>query len=147
MRATLVLLLSAVSGLVLVGSAMSSERPRSSLLTAGGSAYGQILFDGQRFALYAFTKDKLQRSACTGACARAWPPYIVTKRPRAGHGITRSLLGTTTRPDGRLQATYAGRPLYYYIGDRKPLQVLCQGVREFGGLWLVVRPNGKLVRP
>jgi hypothetical protein len=45
-----------------------------------------------------------------------------------------------------LQATYAGRPLYRYVGDRRPFQVLCQNVREFGGLWLVVRPDGTLVR-
>jgi predicted lipoprotein with Yx(FWY)xxD motif len=60
--------------------------------------------------------------------------------------VRRSLLGTIRRRDGRLQATYAGWPLYYYVNDRKPLQVLCQNVREFGGLWLVVRPNGTLVR-
>jgi predicted lipoprotein with Yx(FWY)xxD motif len=41
-----------------------------------------------------------------------------------------------------LQATYAGRPLYYYVGDRKPGQILCQGVREYGGRWRVVRPTG-----
>jgi predicted lipoprotein with Yx(FWY)xxD motif len=56
------------------------------------------------------------------------------------------LLGRIRRNDGSLQATYAGKPLYYYIGDRKPLQVLCQNVNEFGGLWLVVRPNGTVVR-
>ena len=65
---------------------------------------------------------------------------------RRAPGVDASLLGTILRSDGRRQATYAGKPLYYYVGDRKPLQVLCQNVREFGGLWLVVRPNGTLVR-
>jgi hypothetical protein len=36
--------------------------------------------------------------------------------------------------------------LYYYVGDRQPGQILCQDVFEFGGTWLVVRPNGTLVR-
>lgn len=36
--------------------------------------------------------------------------------------------------------------LYRYVGDRRALQVLCQNVREFGGLWLVVRPDGTVVR-
>jgi predicted lipoprotein with Yx(FWY)xxD motif len=111
-----------------------------------GSTYGKVIFDGKKFALYAFTKDARSKSACYGACAKAWPPYIVKSRPRAGAGISKSLLGTTRRTDGRLQATYAGRPLYYYVGDRRPGQILCQNVREFGGLWLVVRPSGKLVR-
>ena len=56
------------------------------------------------------------------------------------------LIGTIRRADGRLQVTYGGRPLYYYVGDRQPGQVLCQNVEEFGGLWLVVRPSGRLVR-
>ena len=54
--------------------------------------------------------------------------------------------GTIRRSDGSRQATYAGRPLYYYVGDRKPRQILCQNVSEFGGLWLVVRPSGAVVR-
>jgi predicted lipoprotein with Yx(FWY)xxD motif len=117
-----------------------------SSIAVGASPYGKILFDGRGFALYAFTKDGKGRSACSGACAKAWPPYIVKSRPRAARGVKASLLGTRKRSDGRLQATYAGRPLYYYVGDRKAGQVLCQNVNEFGGLWLVVRASGKLVR-
>jgi predicted lipoprotein with Yx(FWY)xxD motif len=65
---------------------------------------------------------------------------------RAGTGIKRSLIGTAKRRDGRRQITYAGRPLYYYVGDTKAGQIRCQNVVEFGGTWLVVRPSGKLVR-
>ena len=50
-----------------------------------------------------------------------------------------------SRHDGSRQATYAGRPLYYYVGDRKPGQILCQNVTEFGGVWRVVRASGRLV--
>ncbi len=136
----------AVSALALGAGAMSSPLQVSSRITVRGSDYGQILFDGRGFALYGFTRDRARHSACARACAKAWPPFIVKGRPRAGRGARASLVGTARRSDGRLQATYAGKPLYRYIGDRKPLQVLCQNVREFGGLWLVVRPNGTLVR-
>ena len=71
---------------------------------------------------------------------------MVTGPPRAAAGVKATLLGTTKRADGTLQVTYAGRPLYYYVGDRKPGQVLCQNVREFGGVWLVIRSTGALVR-
>lgn len=47
---------------------------------------------------------------------------------------------------GRILFDGRGYALYRYVGDRKPLHVLCQDVREFGGLWLVVRPNGTVVR-
>jgi predicted lipoprotein with Yx(FWY)xxD motif len=123
----------------------SSGAPRSAL-TAGPSAFGRILFDGRGFVLYAFTRDPRGKSACVRACASAWPPYLVKTRPQAGSGVKARLLGTTKRAGGRLQVTYAGRPLYYYVGDRRAGQILCQNVTEFGGLWRVVRPTGTLVR-
>jgi len=115
-------------------------------LTVRGSDFGRILFDGSGRALYAFTRDPSGRSVCAGACARAWPPYVVRGRPRAGTGVRASLLGTTRRSDGARQVTYAGRPLYYYVGDTGPGVVRCQNVFGFGGLWLVQRPSGRLVR-
>ena len=143
-RVLLVVLLSAAASAV--GVAAAANDASRSTVTVRSSAYGRILFDGRGFALYAFTRDPRGRSACSGACATAWPPYLVQRRARAAVGVKRSLLGTTRRADGRLQVTYAGRPLYYYIGDRRSGQVSCQNVNEFGGLWLVMRPNGQIVR-
>jgi predicted lipoprotein with Yx(FWY)xxD motif len=60
--------------------------------------------------------------------------------------VKRGLLGTVTRKDGRRQVTYAGKPLYFYVGDKRPGQILCQDVVEYGGRWLILRPSGKLVR-
>ena len=105
------------------------------------SRYGPIAFDGRGYALDAFTADKPSRSTCYGACAAAWPPYLVGKKPTGN-----PLLGVARRRHGRLQVTLAGRPLYYYVGDRRPGQILCQNVPEVGGTWLVVRGNGTLVR-
>lgn len=122
----------------------AAQAPRSKV-TVKASSFGRILFDGRGYVLYAFTRDSRAKSACSGACARAWPPYIVKSRPRAGAGVVARRLGTTKRADGSLQVTYAGRPLYYYVGDRKPGQILCQNVTEFGGVWRVVRPSGRLV--
>ena len=44
-----------------------------------------------------------------------------------------------------MQVTYSGHPLYYYVDD-PPGEVLCHGVEEFGGLWLVVDPSGEAVQ-
>jgi predicted lipoprotein with Yx(FWY)xxD motif len=41
-----------------------------------------------------------------------------------------------------VQVTYDGHPLYYYVGDVKPGEILCQNVEEFGGRWLVVSRAG-----
>jgi predicted lipoprotein with Yx(FWY)xxD motif len=115
-------------------------------VTVHGSDYGRVLFDARGFVLYAFTADSEGRSRCTAACAKAWPPYLVKSAGTAGVGARSGLLGTAPRRNGLRQLTYAGHPLYYYVGDRKPGQILCQDVSEFGGRWLVVRPGGGLVR-
>jgi predicted lipoprotein with Yx(FWY)xxD motif len=109
-------------------------------VTVRASDYGRIVFDGRGFVLYAFTRDRGGRSSCYGACAKAWPPYLASSVSGG------KLVGTTRRSDGKLQVTYQGQPLYYYVGDRKPGQILCQNVAEFGGTWLVVHPGGELVR-
>lgn len=119
----------------------------SATLTVRSTRYGRILFDGRGRALYAFTRDRRGgRSQCYGACAKAWPVYFAKGRLLAGKGVRQSLVGATRRRDGRRQVTYSGRLLYYYVGDKSPGQVLCQDIDEFGGTWLVVRPNGQLVR-
>jgi predicted lipoprotein with Yx(FWY)xxD motif len=128
------------------GTSSAGEREAASTLTVRSSAFGRILFDSRGRALYAFTRDPRRRSECYGACAAAWPPYLARGRLRAGNSTERSLLRTTRRSNGTRQVTYAGRPLYYYVGDRRPGEVRCQNVREFGGIWLVMRANGRLVR-
>jgi predicted lipoprotein with Yx(FWY)xxD motif len=124
----------------------AAATPPRSTVAVGKSVYGPVLFDGRGFALYAFTHDRPGQSTCRAACARAWPPYLQRGSLRAGAGAKRPLLGTLRRADGSRQVTYAGRPLYYYVGDRTIGQILCQNVSEFGGLWLVVRPSGAPVR-
>jgi predicted lipoprotein with Yx(FWY)xxD motif len=134
--------------LTLVAAPTSGSQPGADrgTLVVKSSRFGRILFDGRGYVLYGFTADGRNRSNCRGECAAAWPPLIVASRPKAGPGAAARLLGTTRRRGGRLQATYAGKPLYYYVGDRRPGQILCQDVREFGGLWLVIRPSGAFVR-
>jgi predicted lipoprotein with Yx(FWY)xxD motif len=136
------LLAVAAALLALAGSARAADR---GALRVGPSSYGPVLYDGRGFALYAFTHDPSGRSTCSGACAAAWPPLLAA-HPHASDGASASLFGTTRRADGSLQVTYAGRPLYYYVGDRRPGQILCQNAVEFGGRWLVVRGVGTPVR-
>ena len=107
--------------------------------------YGNVLVDGNGRALYLFTRDGTPRSHCYGACAGNWPPVLTAGKPRAGSGARANLLGIVRRRDGSTQVAYRGHPLYYYIGDRHPGQVLCQDVEEFGGRWYVVTRRGSAV--
>jgi predicted lipoprotein with Yx(FWY)xxD motif len=107
------------------------------------SPFGRILVDSRGITLYDFVKDKGTTSACYGACAALWPPLITKRTPIAGPGVRASLLGTTKRKDGKLEVTYNGHPLYYFVSDMKPGQTTGQGVNQFGGPWWVLSPAGK----
>lgn len=106
------------------------------------SDYGRVIADGKGEAFYLFDKEDTKKAECYGACASVWPPVLTKGRPVADKGIAQNLLGTTKRGDGKLQVTYAGHPLYYYVDD-SPGTILCHDVEEFGGLWLVVKPDGQ----
>jgi len=123
--------------------AASTAGARGPKLKIVGSDYGRILSDGRGRALYLFTADRGKASSCSGDCATAWPPYIVKRKPVAGPGVRPGRIGITTRGDGKLQATYAGHPLYYYEGDRSPGEVNCQAAVEFGGYWYVLPATAK----
>jgi predicted lipoprotein with Yx(FWY)xxD motif len=104
---------------------------------------GTIIVDAKGIALYDFVADKGTTSVCYGACAALWPPLITKGRPTAGPGVRAALLGTTRRKDGKLEVTYGGHPLYYFVSDRKPGQTTGQGLNQFGGPWWVLSPAGK----
>jgi len=53
----------------------------------------------------------------------------------------------TKRADGRRQVTYAGHPLYTFIGDRKPGQTAGEGLNNFGATWDAIAPNGRSIEP
>jgi predicted lipoprotein with Yx(FWY)xxD motif len=134
---------SAASGTV--ASARPAAASSAPSLKAGSSKYGKVLFDRGGRVLYTFARDHGKASTCYGGCAAAWPPFTVKQAPKAGAGVRSGLLGTTRRRDGSLQVTYAGHPLYYFTGDKKPGQITCQNVSSFGGRWFVINPNGKPV--
>jgi predicted lipoprotein with Yx(FWY)xxD motif len=102
---------------------------------------GRILTDANGRTLYLFEKDKGAESSCNGACASIWPPLTAATRV-AGPGVAAAKLGSTTRADGKTEATYAGHPLYTYVGDSKPGDTRGQGLDQFGAEWYVLAPSG-----
>ena len=107
------------------------------------SPLGRILVDSKGRTLYDFPPDMRGASTCYGACAALWPPLTTTGKPHAGAGVSASLLGTTKRSDGKLEVTYGGHPLYYYVADTKPGQTTGQGLIQFGAPWWAISPAGK----
>ena len=103
---------------------------------------GKALVTGNGRALYLFEADKKGTSTCSGACARAWPPYTVSGKPAAGMGVSSSLLGIIHRADGTMQLTYNGHPLYLFAGDRGAGTANGEGAKAFGADWYVVNASG-----
>jgi predicted lipoprotein with Yx(FWY)xxD motif len=121
----------------------STTTSRGAQVDIAKTGLGRILVDSKGITLYDFPPDKGKVSVCYGACAALWPPLITHGKPVAGLGARASLLGTTKRKDGKLQVTYGGHPLYYFVTDRKPGQTTGQGLNQFGGPWWVISPAGK----
>jgi predicted lipoprotein with Yx(FWY)xxD motif len=112
---------------------------------AAKTSLGSILVDSTGRTLYLFKADVGTKSACTGACAAAWPPLLATGKPTAGTGLMASKIGTITRSGGHQQLTYNGHPLYLFIKDQKPGQTTGQGVTAFGAAWFALSPSGNQI--
>jgi predicted lipoprotein with Yx(FWY)xxD motif len=112
------------------------------LTTARSSRLGTIITDGNTITLYRFDGDsaKPSRSRCVGACARDWRPVLVADPDELRvDGIDRDIVDVMTRPDGTVQVTVAGWPVYRFVGDRGPGQVRGHG-RD--GDWFALTPSG-----
>jgi predicted lipoprotein with Yx(FWY)xxD motif len=86
-------------------------------LPSGKSVLAAAMFQGMGgtpITVYTYSKDAKNQSTCTGTCALDWPPVLTTAAPQATAGLTKSSMGTITRPDGTKQLTFDGKPLYLY---------------------------------
>ena len=84
------------------------------------------------FTLYVFDNDLgTSGSVCNDSCATNWPPVLVTD------GEVNNILGLTgvERDDGTMQASYKGRPLYFFAGDTAAGETKGQGVSD---MWWTV---------
>jgi len=114
----------------------ASASANSAVLTIRKTPAGNVLANSSGYTIYWFARDHRgsPQSACTGGCLQAWPP--VTGHPVAAKGVTLdAVLGTITRPDGMVQATYDGYPLYTFLSDSTPGQAHGNGA---GGVWHVI---------
>jgi predicted lipoprotein with Yx(FWY)xxD motif len=124
--------------------ASTSTSSPAVLITTKKSKFGTILAAGPKHTtVYLFEADHGSSSACSSACAAAWPPVTGTaKTVGAAHS---SDLGTIKRAGGATQVTYKGHPLYWFIKDKDDEDVYGEGSKAFGASWYVLTPSGKKV--
>ena len=104
------------------------------------SGLGRVLTNQDGRTLYLFTQDSKapSLSTCLGDCARTWPPLLATGNVVGG--AERNIVGTLARPDGHVQVTVGGWPVYTFAQDTAPGQAKGHGVED---LWFAVTPEGK----
>jgi predicted lipoprotein with Yx(FWY)xxD motif len=145
-RLIVVVLALAVVGAGFAAVALAAGPTKPATVKLRNNKLGKIIVNGKSVTMYLFEKDKHGKSACSGACATAWPPLLTKGKPKAGAGVKASLLGTTKRSDGTTQVTYNKHPLYGFIMDKnKPGSTKGEGVDAFGAEWYVVGANGKKI--
>ena len=72
-----------------------------------------VLVDVKGMTVYTYDKDSAGKSACTGPCAKNWPPVMSGESPPAAP------YSVVTRDDGSKQLAYNGKPLYTFVKDKK----------------------------
>lgn len=117
--------------------------PEGTILTANSTAQlGTVVIDGLGRTLYRFEQDTTQppTSTCVDRCATTWPPVLAEPgTPLVVEGVAQDAIGTVTRPDGGVQITIAGRPVYRYSADPAPGATDGHGVDD---AWFAVTPEG-----
>ncbi len=122
--------------------AVAPGKAKSTVLvtTATVASLGSVVVSAQHFTLYVFGADKPGAIACVSACASEWPPLLVPHGQKTVHGAKGLKgFGTEKRPDGKLQVTFHGMPLYRFSGDTHPGDANGEGV---AGLWYALHPDG-----
>jgi predicted lipoprotein with Yx(FWY)xxD motif len=139
--------------LALLGAAVSqaagpAHAARAAKVQVRHTSLGNLLASGRGFTLYVFTRDARNHDSCVGVsgCTGVWPVLKTSGPATAGSGARRSLLGTIKLSGGARQVTYAGHPLYTYVGDSGPGQTSYVGARQFGGSWYAINAAGAVVK-
>jgi predicted lipoprotein with Yx(FWY)xxD motif len=119
----------------------ATPAPVVSLHVSNSAALGSYLTDDSGFSLYYSKDDTAGTSACSGDCLQTWPGVMTSAAPITGDPSIKGKVGWINQPDGGMQVTYNGMPLYYYSKDNIPGDANGQGA---GGKWFVMPLSGAL---
>ena len=136
-------LLGALAGAVflwlLVASAAFAAASPVVRTTHNAHLQATILVDKQGHTLYDLSVERRGRFICdTKACLAFWTPLVVAKGTKPAGTVA---LGTVTRPDGTLQVTYKGAPLYTFNEDSKRGDTRGEGFKDVG-TWHAATTSG-----
>jgi predicted lipoprotein with Yx(FWY)xxD motif len=120
------------------------QQPATTIGVKQSGALGQVLDAGTKhLTVYMYTADHGNKSSCSGACAKAWPPVTTVAKPKVAGGARAGLIGTIRRSGNVKQVTYKGHPLYYFAADKAAKTSNGQGL---DGAWYVLSASGQVVK-
>jgi predicted lipoprotein with Yx(FWY)xxD motif len=100
------------------------------------SLHGTVLTATKGLTLYSLSAEKNGRFICTGSCTSTWRPLLVPAGTTPKGPVK---LGTIKRPEGKIQVTFKGLPLYTFDGDTAKGQANGEGFKDVG-TWHAVTP-------
>jgi predicted lipoprotein with Yx(FWY)xxD motif len=111
--------------------AQTSSSSSGALVKTASSSLGTILVNGQGMTLYHLSGEQDGKFICTGsACLGVWHPLIAPSSGTPSGEV--GSLGTVKRPEGTLQVTYKGTPLYTFTEDKQAGETNGQGIKDVG---------------
>ena len=126
--------------LVVSAVAVPTALARGSKTVAGEatarSLHKTVLTNTKGLTLYTLSGETNGKFICTGACLRTWPPLLVAAGTKPKGPVK---LGTIKRPEGKIQVTYRGMPVYTFSGDSRKGEANGEGLRDVG-VWHAVTP-------
>jgi predicted lipoprotein with Yx(FWY)xxD motif len=129
---------------VVVASASATASKSVVKVTTNPTLHASILVTRKGFTLYSLSAETHGRFICTDrVCLSVWTPLLV---PRGTRPAGAAKLTTIKRPDGHLQVTYRGLPLYTFKEDTRPGDVKGNGFKDVG-TWRVATATGKAASP
>ena len=111
--------------------------------TAQSSQLGKtVLANLKGRTLYSLSAETNGKFICTksSGCLSIWHPLTVPAGVMPKGPVK---LGTIKRPEGGVQVTYRGRPLYSFGGDTAPGQANGQGIIDVGTWGAAIAPKPK----
>ncbi|HEV3323191.1 MAG TPA: hypothetical protein VG147_13500 [Solirubrobacteraceae bacterium] len=114
----------------------SSSSSSAVVVKSASSSLGTILVDSQGMTLYHLSGEQGGKFICAStACLGVWHPLIASAGSEPSGEV--GSLGTVKRPEGTMQVTYKGTPLYTFTGDQQPGETKGQGIKDVG-TWSVI---------
>jgi predicted lipoprotein with Yx(FWY)xxD motif len=135
----------ALAALLGASTASAGQTSKTVAKKAENAALGEtILTNLNGRTLYSLSAEKNGRFICISAgCRATWRPLVVPQGTKPKGPVS---LGTRTRPDGRIQVTYKGLPLYSFNGDVKPGDANGEGLKDVG-TWHAAKVAGLSSQP